>query len=71
MPSASPIAVIMLTMKNDSGDLTDHRRDRDGDDDRHDRDAHWDKRCDHSTEDEEQHDQRGWQPELQLTLLQV
>ena len=59
-------------MKNDRrGELTDHRGDRDGHDDRDDGDAHRDQRRHHGAEDEEQHDQGGRQAELQLPLGEV
>ena len=72
MPRASPIAVIMLTMKNDS-EVTwpEDRGDGDGHDDGQDRDAHREERGHQGAEDQDQHDHRGREPELQLPVGQV
>ena len=51
--------------------LADHGGDAEGDDDRDDRHQHRDRDADERADDQQQHDERGGQPELQLALAQV
>ena len=53
------------------GELSQHRGDGNGHDDRADRDRHRDEGSHQCSEDKEEHDQRGGQPELQLTVGEV
>ena len=68
MPSASPIPVIMFTMKIESPNSSERTERHD---DRHDRHEEWDEPRDDGAEDEHEDDQRGRQAELKLAGLQV